>query len=289
MKGATLSQKSSGELLASIDAALRALRAPPPLSDDNLHDARKAIKKARAALRLLREGIGESFYATENAALRDAGRSLAPIRDAKSLGDAFEAFRNHHARAARSLGGIATALNIKRLATRRNLFADKGQLRDCVRALTRSRERIGRLGASALASSQVAEGIERIHRAGRKSLRNARKAETPEALHEWRKQVKYLMNALETLDAKSDPRLAKIGKRARKLADCLGDDHDLAELGRYMAARTSRGVPAAKLAKRFEGDRKKLQRKAWRLGERIFDEKSARLAASLVSGEGVKA
>src|SRR5687768_2612661 len=48
-----------------------------------IHDARKAFKRCRAAIRLGRQVIGDTAYARENAAFRDAGRSLAPARDAE--------------------------------------------------------------------------------------------------------------------------------------------------------------------------------------------------------------
>lgn len=46
-----------------------------------VHTARKAIKRARALLRLVRGGLGPAF-AAENLALRDAARLLSQRRDA---------------------------------------------------------------------------------------------------------------------------------------------------------------------------------------------------------------
>ena len=69
------------EWLAGADESLRKKR----ITDANIHDARKQLKKSRAALRLLRDAIGEIAYRRENNALRDAARPLGVARDSKVL------------------------------------------------------------------------------------------------------------------------------------------------------------------------------------------------------------
>src|SRR6266702_6584666 len=60
------------------------------LTDEKIHDARRRIKKARAALRLLRDALGKGAYTRENTALRDVARPLSQVRDSKVLLDALE-------------------------------------------------------------------------------------------------------------------------------------------------------------------------------------------------------
>src|SRR5580765_95868 len=62
--------------------ALQALWQRSRPSDEAMHQVRKDLKRARAALRLLREAVGEAAYARENHELRDAARPLASVRDA---------------------------------------------------------------------------------------------------------------------------------------------------------------------------------------------------------------
>jgi CHAD domain-containing protein len=54
------------------------------VSDTDIHEARKAVKRARAALRLMRDALPQAAYRRENAALRDASRPLSSVRDARS-------------------------------------------------------------------------------------------------------------------------------------------------------------------------------------------------------------
>ncbi|MEO1277433.1 MAG: CHAD domain-containing protein, partial [Planctomycetota bacterium] len=83
-----------------------------------VHEARRRCKQIRALLRLVRPSFGK--YEAENAAVRDAARSLADLRDAQSIVDAFdrlliasdlrpdrfetirETLAEHHSRTARS-------------------------------------------------------------------------------------------------------------------------------------------------------------------------------------------
>jgi len=74
-------------LLGQIASAQTALYAAERSDDDAVHSARKALKCARATLRLLRGVIGEGRYATENGRLRNAARPLSRVRDAKILLD----------------------------------------------------------------------------------------------------------------------------------------------------------------------------------------------------------
>src|SRR5512146_1173 len=86
--GVTMSRPRNDPAFAllyfAIDKALADLRVQRPV-DTRVHSARKALKKARAALRLLRPNLVAGVYERENIALRDAGRRLSPLRDAKSL------------------------------------------------------------------------------------------------------------------------------------------------------------------------------------------------------------
>ena len=48
-----------------------------------MHDTRKHLKKARAALRLVRRQIGRGLFKRQDHRLRDVGRMISEIRDAE--------------------------------------------------------------------------------------------------------------------------------------------------------------------------------------------------------------
>jgi CHAD domain-containing protein len=289
MKFADTAVRSHRELLAAIDDALRHLRKTPPLADEALHSARKAIKRARAALRLLRDCLGETAYRKENTALRDAGRQLAPARNAKALVDTFSALRGRHAAELdhSRYDAPASWLHIQRLDARASFDRESVALRSCIGVLTQCRERARRTMTAGVLPAKVIAGLRRIHRAGRKAFARAITAGTPEVLHEWRKRVKYLSNALDILGVSAGHPLSDMHRRAVTLADRLGDDHDLAELARYFASDANIALdPAGKeeLARLIERRREKLKKRAFALGEKIYAEKPRHLAARLDAG-----
>lgn len=254
--------------------AVASLRARSP-TDLDVHAARKSIKRARAGLRLLREVLGRAAYERENVALRDAGRPLSPARDAKILVDVLESLTGKHAINPDSVKSLRQALSRRRGQLQRRALA-KHQLvtvRRLLRQVDRRIQRWSLTGADADPSLLI-RALRRVYRRGRKAMAAARQSPRAPVLHEWRKEVKYLWHALQVLPPKqtSADELAEI---AHKLADHLGDDHDLAVLHDYVLERYTLLSRAAAKALPREIRRRQLalEKKAFILGRRLFREK----------------
>src|SRR5580698_10039159 len=86
-------------LVEQLDKAAAGLEDPRRSS---IHEIRKKLKRARAALRLLRDCLGEPVYRRENSRLRDAARPLTPVRDAKVL---FATLHQHEPKKGRANPG----------------------------------------------------------------------------------------------------------------------------------------------------------------------------------------
>jgi CHAD domain-containing protein len=262
------------ELYASIVVALARLGEPRP-SEKSVHEARKALKKARAALRLLRPGLEPAAYRAENALLRDAGRSLAPLRDTTALRDVLDALRERKAgdRRVAVLARLATGLQVeeKRFAT--EPAAREAALASCLRLLKQSLARAERPDFADIGGKPLAKGMRRIYRKAREALAGARASRTPEALHEWRKQTKYLLNAIAMVDGAQKGRMKKTVRRAEKLADRLGDAHDLD----LLAARARRRARDFRSLEALIGKRRaKLEKRAFALGRRLYKRRPKR-------------
>jgi CHAD domain-containing protein len=261
------------EMHASIAAALARL-AQPRISDEAVHETRKALKKARAALRLLRPGLEPAVYRAQNALLRDAGRCLSPLREPKSMLETLAALQAHAPEALSQvkLDRLRKSLRAEKASATRDLAGRRAALAKCIRLLKYSLARAEQPDFSRIGPEPLADGIRRIYRKGRRSLAQARKSRAPEAFHEWRKQTKYLLNALETLYGSKAKRA---GKRAEKLADRLGDEHDLDALGkRTQTLKTPQSLKTlqALIARR----RSRLQKQALSLGKKLYVEKPKR-------------
>ena len=73
--------------LDQVDLAIDLLErsAAGVVDERTVHETRKALKRLRALLRLLRAELGEETFARENAALRDIAARLAGARDAEVM------------------------------------------------------------------------------------------------------------------------------------------------------------------------------------------------------------
>jgi CHAD domain-containing protein len=269
-------------LRTSLADALRGLRARR-LSDESVHAARKALRKARAALRLLRPGMDDADYRVENIALRDAARFLSPLRDAKSLLAAFDALTTRHATdlSTTRLAPLKRLLRARRTQARHALIDNRAPLRLCLNLVDACSKRTQRPDLAGLKTDVLADALGQIYRKGRKAFGQAQKTPGAENLHEWRKQVKFVHAASMTLADAGTPHLGKIAKRARKVAALLGDDHDLYAL-RTALFDAGNDDPASQTLKSLLGQRRiKLQARAIACGRKLFEEKPARLTARL--------
>lgn len=243
-------------------AEARKLLARRPLSDEDVHQARKAVKKARAALRLLRPGIPARLYREQNLLLRDAGRGLSRVRDARSQLDALS-------RLPRRFGALAAGLRAEQARARAELHDGERRLARCLRLLEQALARAKSRPLRAVAPEALERGLRRLYRQGRNALRHADEQRSTEALHEWRKQVKYLCAALALVG--NGQAAGRLQRRAERVAERLGDDHDLALLA-------SRHPSQKKLGAHVARRRMKLQRKALAEGGRVYAEKPKRFA-----------
>ena len=89
-------QVARSTLCEEIDEACRCLAGTHP-SDADIHGARKALKRARATLKLARDALPRHSYRVDNSTLRDAARPLSEVRDARVLIESLDdlAAREH--------------------------------------------------------------------------------------------------------------------------------------------------------------------------------------------------
>jgi len=266
-------------LLAQLDKTVEEL-GKRHRSDADVHNIRKELKRARAALRMLRECIGVREYRRDNALLRDAARPLTPIRDARVLLQSLEQLYSKKGIGRRGfLDRFHKLLKDKRRLARRQLRP--AELAAAARVLRGIRRRAVALPASRLASPR-ARGLEHSFKKARAAFALARQQGTDESLHEWRKQTNYFANQLEMVSPFGSKLLEISHEHAKQLADCLGKDHDLAILTEQILEHAKAAdAPAVnedvrELIGVVGRRRKKLQRRALHLGRRLYSGRAAR-------------
>ncbi len=215
--------------------------------DEAVHTARKAMKRLRGMLRLVRDEVGTPAYRVENTLLRDTARRLAPARDGfvmlRTLDGLRDAYRGVLRK--RAFDHTRSYLQARHDEARRTVIEDDQLIADVVVTLKAARARYAAWEAASLERPNsklaargmrddfdaMAPGLRRVYARGRRAMRQAYRDGTVESFHEWRKRVKYLRYQLEALEPIWPELLAAHAGRLDELGELLGDDHDLAELG----------------------------------------------------------
>jgi CHAD domain-containing protein len=248
------------------------------VSDEDIHSARKSLKKARATLRLMKDSIPQTAYTRENRALRDAARPLSAARDARVLLDTLDRLEKLYGHPATQSIPPAFRHELAReqAGTRRAVVAPRGSGPKPTSTLVNARRRINRWRVTAHGWQEIGEGLKRVYGNGRKAMKQARRTPLPDCLHEWRKQTKYLWHQLQVLQPMCPGPIGELADQCHKLSDYLGDDHDLAVLREKVVAHpkcfSGPGGSGALLAL-IDRCQKQLREKAFLAGERIYAEK----------------
>ncbi len=243
----------------------------------SVHETRKALKRLRALIGLLRAELGEREFAREDALLRDAGLRLAGARDAEVLVATLDELVRNNPKKLAHRGGVARL--------RRQLVAERDRATERTRDDAWARAQVvgelralrGRVEAWSFPHREgiesVEDGLRRIYRQGRRRRRRAARGKGANslAMHHWRKRVKDLRYAAAMLDRR-DPGargialasarsghghhhghgeaayIRRLARRADELGELLGEEHDLALLaGRLRAGAKGGGGPRLKL------------------------------------------
>jgi CHAD domain-containing protein len=255
-----------------------------------VHELRKTLKRLRALMRLLRGELGPERFARENKALRDCGRRLAGARDAEVMLATLDGLvRRHPDELARSRGvqRLRAELLAKRARAAAEMARPPGRPKTDRRHATADELRAIRARVAGWelrersAPRLLGAGLERIYRQGRRELRRARRSSIDErgdieAMHTWRKRVKNLRYAAETLDrgGEASKRMRRVARRADRLGELLGEEHDLALFARLVRKHSAlfRGEKRTRkaLLKLIARRRKRLRRRALREGKRLY-------------------
>src|SRR5262245_12430711 len=123
--------------------ALKELTEPHQgLRDEVVHDARKALKRVRAMLRLARPVVGEKVFQRENTCFRDAARPLTAVRDARilveTLDKLIEHFKGHFA--GQSFSDVRKSLQAHLREVRRRVLDEQNAFAVVAETIRRERD-----------------------------------------------------------------------------------------------------------------------------------------------------
>ena len=261
-----------------LDRALDYLGRQDGKRDKHIHEARKATKRLRALVRLVRRDLGDEVHALENQCYRDAGQRLSGLRDATVLVETLD-------RLVESLGEDVPKSRFARVRTwlveRRDrvysqVDSNNRAVQEVIADLAQDRERLEHWNLQRPGWGGIRVGVQQIYARGRRDFAAAYVLPSDEAFHDWRKQVKYLWYHTQILENIWPSVMRALVEELDQLGELLGQDHDLAVLRTTVLTEFPRAGTTATLRaleRRIGEVRSRMQAQARLLAERIYVER----------------
>jgi CHAD domain-containing protein len=259
-------------------------RARSETRDEAVHDARKRIKKTRAALLLVRKQL-DGTYDKQDGQLGKAGRQLAIERDADAMVETFDQLR---ARYRSRLRGRNMAAIRKELAARAEGVKSHAQkerfTQTAAHRLRKAAKQASRWHLDSQGFKAVRHEMKRSFKRARKGLYQVERRPTAERFHEWRKRVKDHWYHTRLVEQTRPSDTHGIAERLHRLEAWLGQEHNLVLLRRHLAS-IERALASehekATIDRDIERFQAHLRRRALKLGRQIYKVRPRRFARAL--------
>ncbi len=253
--------------------------------DVTVHEIRKSIKKVRAILRMIRNGISDDEYKAENKLFRDLNRELSEARNIKIYQTCmidlkerlpFDAFEKEMDKSIVEIGNELTS-------NREQLVENEIFSQIFIRT-NEAKVRINNIELKTDDFGLMKNGLQKIYKRARKFSFLIQEDPSVEYLHEYRKKIKYLWNQLLILQPVFERLLKAYAKSLKNLSDLLGDHRDYVLFLDYLEyneffALTPEQISMIREIISEENDRRLIQ--AQKLSLKIFIDKPGYFADRL--------
>jgi CHAD domain-containing protein len=251
---------------------------------EKIHQARKAIKRLRALLGLIRPAISNSVYRTSQEDLKKVARSVAGLRDAQAMLGTVTKIGVHDPTL--GAGPVAKALRarLEEQCKPCGHKVDRSVMTAARRTVKKVGEAFQQLSISDESFLPIARSLENNYRNALQAFAYALENGKDEAFHEWRKRVQRHWRYLQLLEAAWPKGIQPHIVLAHDLSETLGDDHDffvLATLVEKEAANLGSKKAVKQYAARCREHQQELREKATLLGKQCFAEKPRSFATRM--------
>lgn len=238
-----------------------------------IHETRKALKRLRALLRLVRLTLREDSFKEVNAQVRDVAGILSGARDSQVLLETIINLEGACGPAAKGAGG--TLQEILRTAKRRDKPSVDAATSKALEWLAVVKKKFSHLEILGSGFEAIGPGLEASYRRGRRTFRATYAEGSDESFHEWRKSVQLHWRHMALLSNAWPDYFAVRVNEARALSQILGDDHDLALLKAFVTAKPTARISSAQanaIVKLARQRQKQLRAMAQPVGVRLYAE-----------------
>src|SRR5437588_1727295 len=251
-------------------------------NDSPVHEVRKHLKKARAALRLVRKEIGRSLFREQDHCLRDVGRLTSEIRDAEVRLQTVRQLQGITHRRTRSRYSKLESMLTLELENFMAAFAEWQT--QALPMLERAHASVDCWPLDQFNCKQLRRAVQRTYKGARRALATAEATPTPENFHRFRMEAKRLWYELRILRPVHPVVLKNLSDDLRSLGNLLGRAHDLSFLGDRLRGGDDKSEwerEGHKLLAVIEVSQGDLQRGAAELAEHFLAERPRDFGARL--------
>jgi CHAD domain-containing protein len=246
--------------------------------DEAIHEARKSVKKIRAAMRLSQKELGRT-YREENERLCRIGRQLSTLRDAQALIEVFSGLAQAYKKQMNeeTVASVRRGLERNKRETEASIDIEKlaSRTSTALRSLSK-RAKAWPLKSDGFGAIDL--GLKARYRRGRKAMTAARQHPAAKNYHEWRKRVKDHWYHVRLIESVWTEMMQAREASLHQLESCLGDDHNLVVLCdklRVDPEKFGGGENVRLCLALAEKRQQELRENALSLGERIYERKPA--------------
>ena len=253
----------------------RAIAAGENEADDTpVHDTRRHLKKARAALRLVKKEIGCGLFKRQDHCLRDVGRLTSEIRDAEVRLQTVRQLQGDKARQKRRSYDLVEQTLMLELQNFVIGFAEWQT--KAVPMLKGTADEVHAWSLDQFDCRQLGRAVQQTYKRARKALAKAKATDSAEDFHAFRTKAKRLVYQLAILRPINPVVLKNLGDELHAVGDLLGRAHDLSFLGNRLHREDGHSEfhrEGRELLAVIETNGSQLQRAAGELADHFFAER----------------
>ncbi len=278
--GETISEGLDRVLGIQFDIGLALSEAAGPDQAAAVHSTRKAIKRLRSMLRLVRDQLPDDVYYPDNATLRLVAAQLGNIRDSWVMANTLDQLVADDPAISDDAADLTERLTQRYVVESKTLLGNQALMASIIGQLGNVKARSSHwtmAGGTPAAPiphefTSIAPGILRVYKRSRQAMRIVTHSPTVTLLHAGRKRAKYLRHQIEALTVLDPVGLTPIEADLELLTDLLGDDHDLAVMGARFNSDgpLTRGLDVELILDAVGEKRFRLQAEAIELGTTLF-------------------
>jgi len=211
-----------------VEGALEIVRGEKEANDTPVHETRKHLKKARAALQMVSDEIGPRFKKQDHC-FRDIARLISDVRDAEVRLQTVRQLQEITQRTSQQTFRKTEELLLAELEHFMAAFAD--WQKQAAPPLEKLQEEIEAWPVDNLDCKNIRCAVQRAYKAARHALACAKSKPTPENFHEFRSEAKRLLYQLRILRPINPLVIGALIDDLDSVGEVFGRSHDLYFLG----------------------------------------------------------